>query len=125
MDSYQAVYDAVRSKIGRVDSADVLASAAREAFDISYARALLQEQIGMVGNEMVRPSVLYRPSVAPDGNKWCALYGADLVEGIAGFGDTPDDAMRDFDQNWFKQQTPVAVRMKIEAAHGQSIKGIS
>lgn len=120
MDSYQAVYDAVRSKIGRVDSADVLASAAREAFDMSYARALLQEQISMVGNEIVRPSVLYRPSVVPDGNKWCALYGADLMEGVAGFGDTPDDAMRDFDQNWFKQQTPVAVRMKIEAAHGQS-----
>lgn len=30
-----------------------------------------------------------------DGNKWCALLGEDLQEGLAGFGDTPSEALRD------------------------------
>lgn len=28
-----------------------------------------------------------------DGDQWCALYGENLQEGIAGFGDTPYNAM--------------------------------
>ena len=110
MDSYQAVYDAVRSKIGRVDGNEVIDRAIREAFDISHAKAMLQEQISSVGFEMVRPSAVYRPSIGLDGTKWCALYGENLMDGVAGFGDTPEEAMRDFDQNWFKQRTPDAGR---------------
>lgn len=30
-----------------------------------------------------------------DGNKWCALIGWDLQEGVAGFGDTPEEAIAD------------------------------
>jgi len=30
-----------------------------------------------------------------DGDKWCALVGRDLQEGIAGFGDTPVEAIED------------------------------
>lgn len=110
MDSYQAIYDATRSRIGSADVGSAIERAARDSFDMSYTRALLQEQIGVVGQEMVRPSVLYRPSIGLDGNKWCALYGEDLMNGVAGFGDTPDEAMRDFDQQWWKQKTPVAIR---------------
>jgi len=32
--------------------------------------------------------------ISLDGDKWCALVGEDLQEGIAGFGDTPIDAIR-------------------------------
>lgn len=109
MDSYQAVYDATRSKIGRVDSSAV-EQAAREAFDISHAKAILQEQIASVGYEMMRPSVLYRPSIGLDGTKWCALYGEDLMNGVSGFGDTPAEAMSAFDQAWWKEKTPAAIR---------------
>lgn len=49
-----------------------------------------------------RPSVLYRPALSIDGNKWCALYGDNLQDGVAGFGDSPDAAMRDFDEQWRK-----------------------
>lgn len=35
-----------------------------------------------------------------DGNLWCALYGDDLQNGIAGFGATPAAAMREFDKAW-------------------------
>jgi hypothetical protein len=47
-----------------------------------------------------RPSVLYRPMLSIDGDKWCALYGANLMEGVAGFGESPETAMADFDRAW-------------------------
>jgi hypothetical protein len=47
-----------------------------------------------------RPSVLFRPSLALDGNKYFVLYGPNIMEGCAGFGDSPEEAMDDFDRNW-------------------------
>lgn len=49
---------------------------------------------------MTEPSVMYRPALAIDGNQWCALCGADLQSGVAGFGDSPAAAMNDFNRNW-------------------------
>lgn len=46
------------------------------------------------------PSVMYRPKVFQDGNSWCALYGDNIQEGVCGFGDTPADAVNDFNQCW-------------------------
>lgn len=39
-----------------------------------------------------------KPTITKDGNQWCCLYGANLQEGIAGFGDTPHLAMLDFNK---------------------------
>lgn len=50
------------------------------------------------------PHVLMRPAIYPDGNAWCCLYGRDLQEGVAGFGDTPEQAAADFDRNWCCQK---------------------
>lgn len=50
--------------------------------------------------EMSRPFMLLRPRVFPDGNQWCALYGENLQEGVAGFGDTPAQASVQFDIEW-------------------------
>ena len=50
--------------------------------------------------EASRPSVLYRPTLSIDGNQWCALYGVNLQDGVGGFGDSPDAAMRNFDKTW-------------------------
>lgn len=50
--------------------------------------------------KMNRPSYIYRPSLSIDGNKWCALYGENLQDGVAGFGDSPEEAYRDFDRAW-------------------------
>lgn len=99
-DSYQAIYNATRSKISNGNVGDIIREVAWQMFDISHAKALLQEQIGMVGNEMVRPSAIYRPAISIDGNQWCALYGENLQDGVAGFGDTPEAAMRAFDEAW-------------------------
>ena len=35
-----------------------------------------------------------------DGNQWCALFGENPMEGVAGFGDTPAAAFKNFDENW-------------------------
>jgi hypothetical protein len=50
-----------------------------------------------------RPSTIMRPKVFIDGKEWCALYGSDLQEGVAGFGKSPADAMIDFDKNWHQK----------------------
>ena len=47
-----------------------------------------------------RPCVIFRPRVFLDGDKWCALFGEDIQEGVCGFGDTPDAACREFDRIW-------------------------
>ena|ERR1700688_1703603 len=108
-DSYQAIYDAVRSRISGGNIGDAVREAALRGLDASHAIAMLQQQFDLTAYEMRRPSVLYRPTVAPDGSKWCALYGPDIMGGVCGFGDTPAAAMDDFDKNWIKQRTPAAI----------------
>lgn len=39
--------------------------------------------------------------VYPDGDKWCALYGDNLQEGMCGFGNTPAQAVRAFEKAYF------------------------
>ena len=45
---------------------------------------------------------LLRPRVFMDGDKWCVLYGDDLMNGVAGFGDSPIIAVYDFNKAWRK-----------------------
>jgi hypothetical protein len=49
--------------------------------------------------ELLRPSVKYQIAlnISKDGDKYCVLLGQNLVEGVAGFGDTLHKAMNDFD----------------------------
>lgn len=56
--------------------------------------------------EMRRPFMQLRPTLYADGDKWCALYGPDLQIGVAGFGDTPELAARDFDIAWLNARPP-------------------
>jgi hypothetical protein len=44
-----------------------------------------------------------KPTITKDGNQWCVLYGADLQEGIAGFGNTPYQAILDFNTAFHKK----------------------
>lgn len=43
---------------------------------------------------------LLKPSISIDGNQWCVLYGDNLQDGVAGFGDTPYLAVLDFSKAW-------------------------
>jgi hypothetical protein len=67
---------------------------------ICHAANMAQASWQEAASEMARPSVLWKPTLKPDGNQWCALYGENLQDGVAGFGETPDKAMRDFDAKW-------------------------
>ena len=99
-DNYQAVYDAVRSRMSGCDLGQVVGDVTRQCMDMSYALPVLMQDIALQFAEYARPSAVYRPSLSIDGNQWCALYGADLQEGVAGFGDSPAKAMANFDANW-------------------------
>lgn len=50
-----------------------------------------------------RPSNLYKPRLYIDGDRWCALYGENLQDGVAGFGKSPELAYQDFDNEWYKE----------------------
>lgn len=56
-----------------------------------------------IHDEHMRPSMLYRPRLTVDGNQWCALYGDNLQDGVAGFGGSPDLAYRSFDLAWVER----------------------
>ena len=102
MSDYQAIYDAVRSRIIGIDFGEVVASAFRSS-NIDHHAAMAAESIREAASEHTRPSVLFKPVLTLDGNKWCAMYGPDLQVGVAGFGDSPADAMWDFDRQWEKK----------------------
>lgn len=105
MDSYQAIYDAVRSRIHSVDIGGIVERAIMDC-GIGHAADMARESIRMAASEYERPSVVFRPSLFPDGNQWCALYGEDLATGVAGFGDTPAAAMWAFDNAWLTEKCP-------------------
>ena len=97
-DTYQAVYDAVRSQLRNTDVGEAIKDACH--LDASSAISSLQQDFFNVSQEMRRPSVLYRPRLSIDGDQWCALYGANLQEGVDGFGESPSLAMCAFDRAW-------------------------
>ncbi|WP_368647923.1 hypothetical protein [Castellaniella ginsengisoli] len=114
-DTYQAVYDAVRSRISGGDIGEaVRAAIGQEASSLSWAIDGVRQEYTAAADaqrvaalEGMRPCVLYRPRLSVDGDQWCALYGEDLQSGVAGFGDSPAAAMLDFDANWGR---PLAAR---------------
>jgi hypothetical protein len=112
-DSYQAIYDAVRSRISGGNIAEAVAEVARNAFDISHYGAMLYQDFSIAAAEMQRPSAIFRPVLSREGDQWRALYGDDIVQGCAGWGSCPDDAMRDFDKNWHTKRPSKAVEAKI------------
>lgn len=67
---------------------------------IFHAADMSKVAIQEAAGQYTLPSVLFRPRLFIDGNSWCALYGDNLQDGVAGFGDSPANAMWDFDRNW-------------------------
>ncbi|WEM01112.1 MULTISPECIES: hypothetical protein [Delftia] len=101
-DSYQPIYDAIRSRIGGCDVGQAVEMAIRSAFDnAGHLMACVAQEFSASAHEQQRPAVLFRPALSVDGNQWCALYGDNLQDGVAGFGNTPAEAMTDFDRQWY------------------------
>lgn len=65
-----------------------------------HTAEMTRENLRYAAGQYERPCVLFRPKLTIDGDQWCALYGENLQEGVAGFGKSPVDAMADFDRNW-------------------------
>lgn len=104
-DNYQAIYDAVRSRISNGNIGSVVQDALRDA-NISHYADMASRYVQEVSWEYARPSVLYRPAISIDGDQWCALYGKNLQEGVAGFGKSPAEAMTAFDTAWVARMAP-------------------
>ena len=47
---------------------------------------------------MNRPSEDFGVEVVQEGDRFMALLGQNIQEGIVGFGDTPEEALADFDR---------------------------
>lgn len=98
-ETYDAVYHAASRAFAGFSPSSILEDAVR-GFDISFYADRTSCVIQETAMEYTRPSVLMRPKIFPDGDQWCALYGDDLQNGVAGFGKSPSLAMYDFDKNW-------------------------
>lgn len=53
----------------------------------------------------LRPSYVFRPKLSIEGDQYCALYGENLQDGVAGFGDSPELAYAAFDKAWVSPLT--------------------
>ena len=107
MNYSREIYDAASQKIGRIDASDFISAVQNSLSGAHQSIQIVEQDFSAVALEMRRPSILLRLEAYPDGNAWCALHGRNLQEGVAGFGDTPDKAMRDFDKNWIGQTLPL------------------
>lgn len=68
----------------------------------THAADMASAAIQAAAGQYTLPSVLFQPRLSIDGDHWCALYGDNLQDGVAGFGKSPAAAMWDFDCNWSK-----------------------
>lgn len=100
-DSYQATYDAVRSRISGCNVGEAIRDAVRSAFDISFVVPQVQQEISNACAEMQRPAVLFRPTLEREDDHYIATYGA-----VVGMGDTPAEAMANFDNRWKENVNP-------------------
>jgi len=62
----------------------------------SNAQILLKTQLAYIES----PAYNLKPKVFLDGDKWCALYGNNIQEGVVAFGDSPNEAFNNFDKIW-------------------------
>lgn len=58
---------------------------------------------------------MLHPKIGIDGNQWYVLYGENLQDGVAGFGDTPLAAIQNFNHNFC---VPLKTALKAEGKKG-------
>lgn len=69
---------------------------------IAHSAQMVQASMQEAASMYATPSAVFKPRLSIDGDQWCALYGENLQDGVAGFGKSPAHAMADFDANWYK-----------------------
>ena len=122
MDTYQAIYDAARQALSGCHLSG-LQEAIASKFDVSYEVESVKQEFLQVAYEQQRPSVIYRPSLVKFGAKWVASYGGNTERrlpagwktGVTGSGETPAEAMADFDIQWSKNEKSSNNHRRVEA----------
>lgn len=100
MSNFDAVYGAA-IQCFRGDYSSIFERAVSEAFSSEWWR--VQQEFANAAVSAQEPHVLMRPRVFVDGDKWCALYGDNLQDGVAGFGESPAEAAANFSAAWYKK----------------------
>lgn len=67
---------------------------------VHQVRSRIEDCTIDVARALMAPHKLYGAKLSKDGNQWCWLYGDNLHDGVAGFGDTPAKAATAFDREW-------------------------
>lgn len=60
------------------------------------------EATSTIENEHMRPSVVFKPFITKVNKRWRAHYGSVSTLSVHATGDSPDEAMRNFDKAWYK-----------------------
>lgn len=94
-DSYQAIYDAVRSRISNGDIGQAVADVVRQNFDTSRVMATAENMLYEIKEAMTAPHVLLKPAVTAEDDGWWCRYA-----GVTGWGKTPEAAAKSFDASW-------------------------
>jgi len=72
-----------------------------ESLHSDYMAADIRYQTAIEAQEVTLFSLL-KPSLQQDGDQWCVLYGDNLQVGVAGFGDSPNRAIQEFNKAWYQ-----------------------
>ena len=68
-----------------------------------YDHILFQEKLRAVETESdFKLFSMLTPRLFLDGDQWCCLYGENIQDGLAGFGKTPIEAVRQWNAEWYK-----------------------
>jgi hypothetical protein len=89
-DEEQQRVERIASRYRMNAAEDMMSKARTEAI---AARAESDHQLKL---HNLWPIEVFKPKLSADGDQWCFLLGADLQEGIAGFGDTVEEAAHAF-----------------------------
>lgn len=60
--------------------------------------------LSVLDEDLLKIVTAFKPKITLDGNQWCCLYGKNLQEGIAGFGENPMNAVYN---SWVALYTPI------------------
>jgi len=104
--AWKASWNAIAALIVWDDSSKFLDMSVEEVTELAnegnHAAVLLLPAV-VVKNKLKKNTKLNKPRLFLDEGAWCALLGNNLQDGICGYGDSPAEAMQDYEKNKLKE----------------------